>query len=291
MKRLFILFACVLMLVAGCGGGGGGVSQVTLTGLVEWIGTGGAPSPVATVQVGTLTTTTGADGSFVLTVPTGTTSALVLFTPTGGSPITTRFDFSGLTGNTDLGTLVIGPESVTVTGLVKSGSTGAPVPNAKVSLGGRTALTDAAGRYTLLKVAYDSAHAGNFLNLEGTVLADKFLSSKFRPTADAISGTANVDDVFLVPVSGDDPPGFPSTIQGSVLPSGQATGTVVKLMQGTTLLRQFTVGSSSNTYRFWIEPGSYTIKVNNPTNGLSDTDFPVTVVSTEDSIVHDINLR
>jgi len=291
MKKLFLIFVLPLLLLAGCGGGGGGGGTFTLTGAVEWISTGGSPSPAATVQVGGDSVGTAADGSFVLTVPAGSSSALVIYTPTGGSPISTRFDFSPLTSNMDLGTLVIGPESISVKGFVKSGSTGAAVPNALVSFAGRTALTDASGAYTLTNVAYDSAKVANFLNIEGTVIANQFLVAHFHPTNAAVSSTATVDDILLVPVSGSEPPGIPATISGTVTPAASATGTTLTLLSGSTPVRQVVLDSTSNVYRFWIGPGTYTLRASNSTNGKSAPDAPVTVSSTEDSITKNVTLQ
>ena len=157
----WLLFV-VGLIILGCGGGGGGgvvaPTNVTLTGRVVWVGTGGPPNPVASVRVGTTSVATDAfDGFFEIPAPSGTDQVIVTYSPSTGSPVIQTFTFTAATANRDLGDLYIGPETVSVRGRAVSSSGGAAIAGGAVTFAGRSATTDASGVFILTQVAYDPA--------------------------------------------------------------------------------------------------------------------------------------
>jgi hypothetical protein len=291
MKRWIWLLLIVLVL-AGCGGGGGGgTANVTLSGTVVWLRSGGAPSPAASVQAGSATVFSNtSDGSFSVSAPSGTSEVLVVYQAVGGSPTSFRFSFAAATADRDLGDLVIGPEKINVAGTVLDSATGSPLSGATVTLGGRTATSLANGTFTLSDVAYDSASPNAFLNLAGLARATNYFAQVFNPVSGPIGGVATLDDLYLTADSGIDPPGLPFTITGQVGPADAAAGTVVQLFAGSTLVRQ-TVVNATRQYGFWIEPGTYTLRFSNPTNGRTAPDQSVTLTSPTDVARRDATLQ
>lgn len=289
MMRVLWLFIALLV-VAGCGGGGGAVSLVNVTGVVFWLPTSAAPSPSATVQAGTRVTQTLGDGSFTLAVPRGTTNVTVAFQPTGGSAVSFRFDFAAVTADTDLGDLVIGPEKVRIQGTVKNAADLVAVPAASVSLGGRSGLTDANGRFDIADVAYDSASPDNFLALVGLAGKSGFFTRQFSPTTAPVGGIASIEDIFLQPDTGDAPPDTPYVILGNVLPAGTASGAIVELRTGGTLVRSFTVGTA-RTYGFWVPIGTYQLKATKPGTGLESVEETITLTSPTQVVRRDVTLE
>ncbi len=289
MKLLTFLFGLVMLFLAGCGGGGTSApSTFELTGIVEVIGTGGAPSPVASVQVGPASANTNVDGSFTLQASPGASFALVVFTPTGGSPVTFRFDFPTLTADRDLGTLFVGPEQITVTGIVRNQDDSSAVSGATVTLAGKTTTTDGSGSYTFVGLAYDSGQPFTFLNLTGRAGKAGFFPRVFFPDSGPVSGLANLADVFLQPDSGDAPPGTPFNIEGFVNPAGTGVGATVELYSEPTLVRSVTTGADRK-FGFWVAPGNYTILATKGT--LTSGSVPVSLSGPADTVRRDVTLN
>jgi hypothetical protein len=288
------LLTSLLLLIAGCGGGGGGgtsgPTNITLTGLVETINNFGAPATPATIQQGTLTTVTAVDGSFSLSVPSGTNSILVIYTPPGGTALTFRFDFDAATADRDLGTLVVGPEKITAAGRVLNQLDSAPISGARVLFGGISGLTGADGRFTITDVAYDSTRPGNFFGVEGRAGKTGFFIRLFNAANGPASGTANLGDITLLPDSGNAAPGTPYNIEGTVGPAGDAPGTIITLLSGSTPIRQFTVGVDRR-FGFWVAPGTYTIRGTKPGSSLIVPDTSVVLTSPVSTVRQDVSLQ
>lgn len=295
MKRSFLiwLLSALILLLAGCGGGGGGSAgptNITLSGLVETINNFGAPVTPATIQQGTLTTVTASDGSFSLSVPPGTSSILVIYTPPGGTALTFRFDFAAATTNTDLGTLVVGPEKIQATGRVLNQIDNTPLSGARVLFGGISALTASNGTFTLNDVAYDSTRPGNFFAVEGRAGKAGFFIRLFSAENGPASGIANLGDITLLPDSGNVAPGTPYNIEGTVGPIGDAPGTIITLSSGSTLIRQFTVGTDRR-FGFWVAPGMYTIRGTKPGSSLTVPATTVVLSSPVSTVRQDVSLQ
>lgn len=286
---LFSVFVLCALLLSGCGGGGGGgVSGVQLTGLVLELRTGSGPTPSATVQAGTATVQTAADGSFTLNAPSGTSFVLVTSPLVGGGTTTFRFDFAPATTDRDLGDLFVGPEKVRVTGRVLGSADSAPLSGATVAIGGKSALTNASGVFKVLDVAFDSTSPATFLNLTGLAGRTGFFTRSFNPSAGPSSGVVSIDDILLQPDTGDAPPDTPFVITGTVSPSSEAPDSIVELFEGSTLVRRFTVGASRQ-YGFWVPPGSYTLRARK--GSLSSGDIGIVLSSPAQIIRRDVTLQ
>lgn len=289
MKSLISLLTvlCTFLLI-GCGGGGGAATGVQLTGLVLELRTGSGPTPSATVQAGNATVQTAADGSFTVNAPSGTSFVLVTSPLAGGGTTTFRFDFAPATTDRDLGDLYVGPEKIRVTGRVLGSADSAPLSGATVSIGGKSALTNASGVFDISDVAFDSTSTFTFLNLTGLAGRAGFFTRSFNPTAGPSSGVATIDDIFLQPDTGDAPPDTPFVITGTVSPSAEAPDSIVELFEGTTLVRRFTVGSNRQ-YGFWVPPGTYTLRARK--GSLNSGDISIVLTSPAQIIRRDVTLQ
>lgn len=294
MNRLLILLTLLAAFALGCGGGGGGTGgggSTVITGRVVWLPTGSAPSPSATVQIGSRSVPSDpSDGSFQLSIDPGATQVTVVYSPPGGATVSFTFTVPALTADTDLGDLWIGPEKVTVVGKVLSAADGAPVSGALVRFGGQTGLSGADGSFSLSPVAYSKDDLGVFLGIEGQASRPGFLAGSFLAQSEAVGGVVDVGEVLLTPESSNEPPGLPTNLFGRVFPAEDAPGTVITLLQGGNPIRQATVGSDQR-YRFWAEPGTYTLRFANPNNGKSAPDRQVTLNSPDDQVEVDVTLQ
>ncbi|HRF60080.1 MAG TPA: hypothetical protein PLH94_09235 [Fimbriimonadaceae bacterium] len=280
------LFGC-----GGGGGGGGGTTGFTVVGRVIALPSGGAPNPTASVQVGQASVlTSSADGSFSIQVPDGSDSLLVLWTP-GGSTISFRYTIPPPTGGTaNVGDLYVGLDKVTVEGRVVNANDQTAVSGATLRFAGKDASTDSNGRFSLTEIAYSTANPTSFFDIVGSVTRPGFLSQSFRASTPAVSGIVTIGDVLIVPEGGNEPPGSPYNITGTVQPRASAPGTVVTLLSSGTPIRRMTVGTDSR-YGFWVVAGSYTIRYQNPNNGLSAPEETVTLASQDSVVNRDVTLR
>lgn len=287
-----VLSLIALFVMLACGGGGSSsVGGVTITGRVIWLPTLGVPDPPATVQAGTGSVPTEtSDGSFSVRAPIGSTSVLVLYQPPGGGLVSFRFDFSSATEDVDVGDLVIGPEKVTVTGRTVSAADDSAIQGALVVFAGRIATSNSSGIFSLQEVAYDSNNLSAFFSLEGQVQAQGFFPQVFSPTSAAVGNVVSLDDVVMAPDSGDQPPGTPYTIFGTLSPADKAEGTVVTLLRNGLAVRQFTVGADRQ-YGFWVGPGDYVLQFSNPTNGTSSPDQSVSLANSTQTARRDATLQ
>jgi len=277
---LILVIAAILCFMAGCGGGGGGTgggggsTTVTVLGRVIWIVNGGAVSPVATVRIGSVSTTTNAaDGGFNLDIPAGATS-LTVSTTVAGAPIIRTFTFPAAAASTDLGDLFIGPEEVSVTGRAVSSASGAGIAGARVTLGGRSATAGADGRFTISGVAYSSTSQAVFLGLQGVASATGYFSGFFAPPTGAVGGVVAVGDVSLVPTGGITPPPLPANLSVTVAPSG--AGSAVEVLSGAVVIRTGTADASGKA-GFWLPVGTYTVRA---AKAAQTGSSPVTITTT-----------
>ncbi|MBL8087150.1 MAG: hypothetical protein JNM85_03650 [Chthonomonas sp.] len=295
MKWIGALLLTLVLVLAGCGGGGGGggtTSFVNLTGVVTYLSTGAPPSPQATIQAGSRSTKSNAsDGSFVMSAASGTSSIVILFQVPGGGTQTMTYTFAPATGDLDLGELFVAPETVTVTGKALAAADSAPVPGATVRFAGRSTTTDSSGTYTLTDVAFDSTALAAFLSLEGTVIKSGFFPATLSANAGPSSGVVTIDDIFLSADIGVEPPGTPSTVDGTVTPGVVGgTGTVVQLVHSGTVIRSVTVGSNGK-FGFWVPVGSYILRASNSASGKSSGDVTVVLTSPTDVVRPTLTLQ
>lgn len=252
-----MLSAAVVMTACGGGGGGGGGTSTTVVGRVVSVVTGGPPNPASSVQVaGQSALTSLADGSFQL--PRSGASVLTVDSLGLGFGVFTFAIPSG-SGVVDVGDIWIGPERVTVTGVVRNATNNAPIAGAIVNFAGRQGATNAGGVFTLNEVAYSSATQAAFWGIAGSARAPGFFRREFSAQPNlADGGVVNVGDILLTPLSDPNPPGFPFNIWGIVSAPGGAVGSVVRLQQGGTDVRVTNVGSDGR-YFFFVLPGTYQI--------------------------------
>jgi hypothetical protein len=277
----FVLLAC----------GGGPISSIRISGRVLDISTGGPTTNATSVQSSTSTINTSVvDGSFLVGGKRGETQLLVSAPSLLNYPVFT-YTFQPLNQNqNDVGDLWVGPEQVTVTGVVQNAADNSPIANALVRFGGQLATTNSSGAFNVLHVAYSSTNTSGFLGLSGRAEATSFLSNEFTPGGNtAVSGIVNVGVVLLTPVGSSDPPPTPFNIWGIIAPSTLASGTIVTLKDsGGTPVRRFTVGLNAR-YQFWVQAGQYSLDFANGTHTAPTQN--VTLNNNSDGIRRDATLN
>ncbi len=258
-KTIIALLTLFIAVILGCGGGGGGVapSSVNIQGNVIWIETGSAPSPQATVRIGDQSILSDAiDGYFTLDVPAGNLQLSVTYTPAVGSPVVRTFDLGPVTADLDLRDIYIGPEEITVTGVVRDSTTTAVVPGATVAMAGRTAISGSDGRFTMPGVAYSSSTLSVFLGLQGSVSKAGYFSTFFSPPGAPISGVLDIGAISVTPTGSTAPPPLPFNVAGSFTNGG--AGASVQVLSGTTVIRN-TTADGLGQFKLWLPAGTYTV--------------------------------
>lgn len=286
MVRLFFTFlAATIVLACGGGGGGGGVAQATLKGRALSIETGSATNPKSSVQVGSTSVITEDDGSFELRVPTGATSATV---DTRSSWGTFTYTFPPASGTVDVGDWWVGPSKVAVEGRVVSSVDGSALEGVVVTFAGRQGSTGSNGRFRLTNVAYSAATQTVFWGIAGTATKTGFFATQFSTQPNKpIAGTVTVADIVMTPSSDIDPPPTPANIWGRITPSLEAPGAVATLKQGGTPVRVYLVGNDA-TYRFWVQPGTYTIEI---VKGSLSASASATLTTADQVVRKDVTLQ
>jgi len=199
------------------------------------------------------------DGSFTLEVSVNTDSVLVSYSAGGGDPpVVMTFTFPPAQGTVDIGDLYIGPDLINVHGTVVDASDLSPLTDATVKLGGRSAVTDVNGEFTLIDVAYSFSSPAAFGDLIGKVTKQEFVTRLFGPPITPINGVIEVGTIPLSPESSGDPPPPPFNITGTILPIADGVGANVEIKQGATTIRT-TIADIAAQYRFWVPAGTYTI--------------------------------
>lgn len=271
MRPFFLLrsagFGAVLTMLAlltGCGGGGGGAAPAgvaTIVGRILRAETNTRPDPVATVTVGSVSTTSSpADGFFSLTgVPAGQT-ALVVAAPGARERTIPVTSTAGQT--LDLGVIYLSDSGydATVSGrvvtIVNNQQQG--VAGATVTIAGLTTTTVQDGAFTINGLPVG---LGSVPGIYGSVSAQGFERKDITAETLEFPLTAgnNVlrNPIVILPPSGSVPLP-PYTITGTVTFAGQPTaGAVVRLTNPTTSLT--TTTDASGQYFFWVVAGTYTV--------------------------------
>jgi hypothetical protein len=163
-----------------------------------------------------------------------------------------------------------------------------PVSGATVSFGGKTAKTNANGDFAIPEVAYSDTNQTAFWGILGTVRATGYFKTDFSASPNiAAAGVVTVSDILLTPSDDNTPPPLPYNIWGKISPATDATGTIVSLKQGATVVRRFNV-SGAGEYYFWVAPGSYTVEA---VKGSLSGSGSVTLSSTNQVVRKDVTLQ
>lgn len=257
--RLGVL-AALTGLLAGCGGGGGGLlgPSTLLQGRVVLVGTGQPPNPPATVIVGGQSVSTSTqEGAFQLRVPPNATQLLVR---TPGLPDFT-FTLPPLqAGQTvDLGDLYVGAQTISVQGRVVDALTQQPIGEAVITLLGQRAQSNPiTGRFTLNGVAYDPE---GVLDPEGEVFKTGYLLRRFLADQPVIDGVMEVGDLLLLRETDDNPPRQPGNVRGTVqVPLSDAVGVRIDVYTPPDSLianESVILSQPSGAFQLWLLPGEY----------------------------------
>lgn len=287
MKRLFGAAAGIVLLALGAcsGGGGGGGETRQVSGRVLSVSTGGPVDPAATVQIGSRTDRTDADGLFSLRAALGATVATV-----ASAFPTFTFTFPPISADTDLGDLWVGPEAVTVVGTVVESTTSLPLPDVAIRFAGKRALTNSLGQFTLTEVAYDPGADFVFFGIFGSAEKSGYLRSEFSANTPPIGGVVTIPLINLAPLSDPTPPPPPGNLYGTVTlqGGGNSSGTIVTVLQGGNPVRQQTLGDDQK-YRFWVVPSDYTIRFER--SGFQTLEIQITGFTNSDqSFKNDVTL-
>lgn len=283
-----VAFGLMLLTFLGCGGGGGTSATATFVGRVFNVATGGPTNPQSSVSAGgSSVLTSSTDGSFQLPASSGATTIVV--DSNSGSLGIWQFSVPAASGVTDVGDLWIGPQRVTVRGVVRDSTTGNAVAGAIVTFAGRTAISSGTGQFDLLEVAYSDATQTAFWGIVGTVRASGYFSTDFSTQPNlANAGVVNVGDLLITPTSDPNPPGPPYNIWGLVSAAGGPQGAIVRLKQGGNDVRVFNVGPDGR-YLFFAQPGTYTISASK--GAQSAPDQQVTLTQPNEVIRRDFQLQ
>ena len=139
--------------VAACGESdlSSSTATATVSGVVS--ATTGAVVEGASVNIGSATATTGADGRFELqNLPVGSSTIT-----TSAPGFDSRSESVTLTAGMNAHDVVLTPQTATVSGVVRAAGTGAVIEGALVRIGSATATTGADGRFELQNVPVGSA--------------------------------------------------------------------------------------------------------------------------------------
>ncbi len=252
----------LILLLNSCGGGGGGLGAVAvLQGRVVLVGTGGPPNPAASVEVGSLRTTTDTqEGTFRLTVPPSATQ--LTLRAEGMQTFTYALPPLQAGQTYDLGELYIGPRTVVVRGRVVDAITQNPVENAIIHLLSRSTRSDSNGRFTLEAVAYDP---NGMIDHEGIVQRTGYLQRRFLVDQPPdTNGEIELGDIPILPETDENPPGEPGNVRGIVeVPFEPAVGTRINIFSPPDAqfpIETVVVTRESGEFRLWLLPGSYKLR-------------------------------
>lgn len=263
-----IVFPVILvLLIIGCGGGGGGGlgGVAILKGTIVLVGTGTRPDPAARVSSnGATTTTSVADGTFILNV---VPNATILSVEATGFPVF-EFRLPALEqGRTyELGELYIGPQQVVVRGRVLDALTNEPVREATVTLQGDRTSTDTEGRFIFNKVAYDPEGA---FDPEGLVTKSggtrSYIPQPFVVDQPPISGEITLPDILLAPESSPNPPGQPQNVTGQVqmIVTETPIGTRIDIYTppaATVPTRSVFISQANGQFGLWLPAGTHRLE-------------------------------
>jgi hypothetical protein len=284
-RRLAPVPAAMLVLaLIGCGGGGGGGGSssgpVTVTGMVERVETSQAPSPAATVTIGSVSAATDTNGNFALAgVPQNATSLTV----TASGSVTRTIPIALTAGTDNLGIVYISDTgyTATATGTVLVDGTDQAVGGATVTIASLTATTTTNGSFTIASLPVGLGNVPGAVI--GTVTAKGFAVKQIVPSFAFVTGSNALGTIPIGSSVSSTTPPPPYTITGMVTVSGAAkAGVSVKLSQGAVVLGTTTT-DSTGAYYFWVVPGAYlvTATYNTSTLGsditLSQINAPITV--------------
>lgn len=286
--RRYLIFHLTLgvlfgLLLAGCGGGGGGGGgpETTVSGTVLDSRNADRPVAGATVAIGSASTTTDAEGKFLLRgAPIGATTAIV--TPPGGEPQTIAFSppiAAGPNGRFDL-IINIGQ----LRGRVLDPQ-GQPAGNALVTVvsTGDNVTTGPDGLFQVDNIPTNAPG-------ETTEVTAVLGTASVSRSVTVGNGVTDVGDLTLVDDPNPNPPGGPATIVGTVTQStgGPAAGATIILRQGS-VERERTTTDANGNYGFYVPIGSYAVRAVKA--GFQDAEVGATVTNPSQPVRADIVLQ
>jgi hypothetical protein len=241
-----------------------------------------APSPVATVSIGSISTPTDSSGNFTLaSVPENATSLTV----TASGSATRTIPIQLTSGTNALGIVFISDTGYTATasGTVVVSGTNQVVGGATVTIASLTTTTATDGTFTIANLPIGLGNVPGAVI--GTVTATGFGVKQIVPQFAFVSGSNALGDVAIAPSVTSTTPVPPYTITGEVTVSGAAkSGVAVTLSQGATSLGSTTT-DSTGAYYFWVVPGAYTVTATynsspkSTSTTLSQINTPVTATT------------
>jgi hypothetical protein len=273
----------------GCGGGGGGVAPADVVGRIVSVGSG-SPISGASVNISGRSTTTLADGTFVLRdVPSNALQMTV--SGTGLQTLTAKLGTLTPNAVNDLRDIFVlatadgGGYTANITAQVVRADTLAPVPGAIVLISGNGAVTDATGHFTIEGLPTGlgaSATPVGVIKATSQGLEDKPVLIDFPLVASP--PVNDLGQIQMAPPVGEIP-GGPFNIKGKIGLQGvtDLKDTVVTLKVKSTgaTVGTFTTGSDG-LYGFWVVAGTYTVTA-------THTGPPAFVSKTQDAVLTKIN--
>lgn len=269
---LWALWITLLVVLAGCGGGGGtpgpGNVATTVVGTVKDSARGDAPVVGATVVIGGQSATTGADGTFTIqNAQVGANTAII--TVPGGQPQTVAFSPPIAAGqNGPFNDLFINIGQVTGRVLGPNGqpAAGAFVTVLTTGIGSDSVPTGSDGRFTIDAVPTGPTEVTAVL---GTAFASKPIT--------VVPGVTDIGDLPLVDDPNPTPPGVPVTIQGTItLSDGTSAAGLSVVLTRNNVQYEIAVTDANGYYSFYVPVGDYGLRVVKP--GYRDATGAVSVI-------------
>jgi len=290
MKLRWLGLLLVVALLAGCGGGGGGGGgNITITGTVLEVSTGIAPNPVVNLSAGGASGTSSAsDGTFSLKVASGTSSLTI----TQGSGPTFTYVFPPVTTATNVGFLYVGSQAITVQGKVVNAESFAVVPDANISVLGRTGVTLVDGTFSIPNVAWSASVITQY---PVTVQKTGFVTTTPALEGTLIGSVLTMADILFAPESDTNPPPLPYTLWGRITEAEGGSAVLVHAVRQSDHKSYFFVTGDINSslpqneYVFWLGVGTYDLEFFKPSATLRATVSNVQVVSTDHPVRQDVS--
>ena len=284
---LLSLLSMGLLLLPGCGGGGGGTPN-TFKGTILRGENGIPESPSATIVINGRTATTDVDGKFTLLASGSPTVAVI---SAQGTQTRTLSLPTSITAINDLGTIYLTDNAAgytaSITGRVVDLNTNLPIPSAAVVFAGSHAVTGVDGVFAMDKLPVDFGLALKPGTIIGTITATGYgvdLPIRYEQLIAPLGAGANPLGDFKISTGIlTTPPDAPFNLKGVVTVNGAKPTTPVNISiasGGNTLITGVT--DSNGGYSAWMVPGIYTVTASQ--SGLITKSVNVTLVKSDSPV-------